>query len=180
MLSVTGFLVDKITHDQNCLKVLLSLTKSKLKPRHEQEINEILGVNADDTIFSNETCISTVLAFNPFIHEEKIYSVLLKAEKEKAIEQSLLEVENVWKTLKFPLCKYKKLSSSSQNAQIYIIDNLEEVFQILDDNLMTIQGVSSSKYLDNFKDKCAYWENFLTVTYECLEVILLKTYIYNL
>ena len=73
--------------------------------RHKNDIKALIG--GESNVFNEDTTIQELMETDLHMHEEDIYSVITRAEKERAIESSLKDVEECWKTIKLPLRKLK-------------------------------------------------------------------------
>jgi len=80
--------------------------------------------------------------------------------------QSVHEVEETWRILKFNVQRYMKGTSERG----YILGTIDEVLQTLDDNAMQLQGILSSRFIGPFLNSVQNWEKALSHISEVLEV----------
>jgi len=80
--------------------------------------------------------------------------------------QSVKEVEETWRKLKFNVQQYTKGTSERG----YILGAIDEVTQTLDDNVMQLQGMLSSRFIGPFLNSVQNWEKSLSHISEVLEV----------
>jgi len=80
--------------------------------------------------------------------------------------QSVKEVEETWRKLKFNVQQYTKGTSDRG----YILGAIDEVTQTLDDNVMQLQGMLSSRFIGPFLNSVQNWEKSLSHISEVLEV----------
>jgi len=80
--------------------------------------------------------------------------------------QSVKEVEETWRVLKFNVQQYTKGTSDRG----YILGTIDEVMQTLDDNAMQLQGILSSRFIGPFLNSVQNWEKALSHISEVLEV----------
>ena len=80
--------------------------------------------------------------------------------------QSVKEVEETWRKLKFNVQQYTKGTSERG----HILGAIDEVSQTLDDNVMQLQGMMSSRFIGPFLNSVQNWEKALSHISEVLEV----------
>jgi dynein heavy chain len=76
------------------------------------------------------------------------------------------EVIDTWDKLKFDVIKYVK----GNQDRGYIIGAVDEVMQTLDDNTMSLQGMSASRFIGPFLNTVQSWEKSLSLISEVIEV----------
>jgi len=76
------------------------------------------------------------------------------------------EVEETWRKLKFNVQQYTKGTSDRG----HILGAIDEVTQTLDDNVMQLQGMLSSRFIGPFLNSVQNWEKALSHISEVLEV----------
>ena len=76
------------------------------------------------------------------------------------------EVEETWRKLKFNVQQYTKGTSERG----HILGAIDEVTQTLDDNVMQLQGMLSSRFIGPFLNSVQNWEKSLSHISEVLEV----------
>lgn len=82
--------------------------------------------------------------------------------------QNLREIEETWQNLRFTLYDYEK----GGKTQCQLLGSVDEIVQILDDNSMTLQSMSSSRFVIPFLPIVQWWEKQLTLIGEVLELWL--------
>jgi len=80
--------------------------------------------------------------------------------------QSVKEVEETWRGLKFNVQQFTKGTSDRG----FILGAIDEVMQTLDDNAMQLQGILSSRFIGPFLNAVQNWEKALSHISEVLEV----------
>ena len=71
-----------------------------------------------------------------------------------------------WDKLKFNVFKYEKGTSDRG----FILGAVDEVMQTLDDNTMSLQGMSASRFIGPFLNTVQTWEKTLSLISEVIEV----------
>lgn len=95
-------------------------------------------------------------------HSEFISELSTNASKELAIEQGIQKIAEAWQTLSLDLEPYKgtfRLRSS------------EDIFQALEDNVMTLSTMKGSKYFTVFEEEILHWERMLGLVSEMIEKV---------
>ena len=76
-----------------------------------------------------------------------------------------------WDKLKFEVYKYVK----GTQDRGYVLGAVDEVMQTLDDNTMSLQGMSASRFIGPFLNTVQTWEKSLSLISEVIEVSRLKS-----
>ena len=76
------------------------------------------------------------------------------------------EVIETWEKLKFDVSKYVK----GTQDRGFILGAVDEVMQTLDDNTMSLQGMSASRFIGPFLNTVQTWEKSLSLISEVIEV----------
>lgn len=71
-----------------------------------------------------------------------------------------------WEKIKFDVSKYVK----GTQDRGYIIGAVDEVMQTLDDNTMSLQGMSASRFIGPFLNTVQTWEKSLSLISEVIEI----------
>lgn len=86
------------------------------------------------------------------------------------------EVIDTWDKLKFEVTKYTK----NNQDRGFIIGSVDEVMQTLDDNTMSLQGMSASRFIGPFLNTVQTWEKSLSLISEVIEVRFLSILILDI
>jgi len=93
---------------------------------------------------------------------EEIAEISLKATKELELEKLFEKVKEDWKTVKFDINPYK------DSKDYYIISSTEEVDEVLEESLVALSTILTSRFADrirkvveNFNKKLSYLEELL-------------------
>ena len=85
---------------------------------------------------------------------EVIQGIVTSASKELQIEKGVKEVIETWEKLKFDVFKYTK----GTQDRGYIIGAVDEIMQTLDDNTMSLQSMSASRFIGPFLNTVQTWD----------------------
>lgn len=96
---------------------------------------------------------------------DEILDLSNAATMEQQIEIGIKNISELWENM--------KVETNLIREKIYRIRTSDEIFQILDDNLVQISAMKSTKFVEPFAKIVDYWEKTLCYTMECLENALL-------
>lgn len=118
------------------LPVLSSLQNASLKERHWEKINATVGRSLDNEHFTVEELIGTeILRWS-----DCLAAISVEASQEAALEQSLLKIIQKWSETEFTLSNYK------ETKDMYILASIEDITTLLEDSLLTMSTIASSRY----------------------------------
>ena len=83
-------------------------------------------------------------------------------------EEELNKIEAEWKTEAFEIVKYKK----GNEDRGYVLKSTEDVKILLEDQLLNLQAVASSRYVSAFLPRVRKWEHDLNRISEVLDLWL--------
>jgi dynein heavy chain, axonemal len=99
---------------------------------------------------------------------EKVDEIVTEALNESQNEEELNKIEAKWKTEAFEIVKYKK----GNEDRGYVLKGTEEVKLLLEDQLLNLQAVASSRYVSAFLPRVRKWEHDLNRISEVLDLWL--------
>ena len=82
------------------------------------------------------------------------------------IEIEIKAIEQTWQSCNLETTMYAK----DGDPRGYILKPAEEIKLMLEDNMLNLQTMSSSRFVGQFADKVRTWEKSLNLVAECLEV----------
>ena len=156
-------LSSKIDNLLETLPLLQHLSNKAMKPRHWDLVAEITGTSFE--IDPNTFKVKHLLEANLLSVSEEVEEVSMAATKEFNIGIKLDEMEEKWADRLFTFVQYKNRN------QLYILQGGEtgEIQEELEDSLMTLGGMASSRYALPFKDTVDLWIHKLGETTEVIE-----------
>lgn len=81
---------------------------------------------------------------------EAVEEITDQARQEAKMEKTLNKLEEMWKDVKFEPIQHK-------NTDIFILKMVEEDFEMLEENQVSVNAMFSSRFLSTFETKCNYW-----------------------
>jgi dynein heavy chain len=165
---------EKIITFKESIPLFNDLKNEALRDRHWKELMELTGQSFDmnPDIFTLEKLFSMNLS----AHGEKIQEIVGGAMKELSIENALKEIETTWRSLKFTVVKYMK----GAEDRGFILGPIDEIITTLDDNAMSLQSMSASRFVAAFISAVHQWEKILSRIGEVSEiwVVVQRKWIY--
>ena len=155
---------EKIMAFKESIPMFSDLKNDALRERHWKKLMDITGQSFD---MNPETfTLEKLFSMNLHSHTEAIGEIVGGAMKELSIENALRDIENNWKNLRFSVLKYSK----GTDDRGYILGAIDEIVTSLDDNAMSLQSMSASKFVTAFLPVVQQWEKILSHIGEVLEV----------
>lgn len=87
------------------------------------------------------------------------------ATMELQIEENIANIRDIWNTMAIVV--------ALSDTGIYQIKNVDDCFQALEENLVQISTIKSTRFVEPFAKEADYWEKTLNYMFECLENALI-------
>ncbi|RKO94122.1 dynein heavy chain and region D6 of dynein motor-domain-containing protein [Blyttiomyces helicus] len=155
---------EKIVTFKDSIPLFSDLKNEALRERHWKRLMEITGKQFD--MNPDTFTLEKLFSMNLHEHSEAIQDIVNGAMKELGIENGIKEVESTWKNLKFTVVKYMK----GTEDRGYILGAIDEITTTLDDNAMSMQSMSASRFVTAFLPAVQQWEKILSYVGEVTEV----------
>jgi dynein heavy chain len=104
----------------------------------------------EDDAFSLEQ----LLALGLHNYVDVVRGIVDKASKELGIESILSKIETTWEGLNFRFKEHEEL-------KCVIMDTVEDIIEVLEDNLVKLQNMSSMRYIEFFIERLTKWQTTL-------------------
>ena len=118
---------------------------------------------------SDETTLADLLSLNLHNFEDEVHNIVDKACKEMGMEKLLHDLQNVWKELNFDYEDHAtgnlfnlKLITSNFNTGYKLMRTSEELIETLEENLVAVQNMMTSKYIAFFLTEVSAWQKTLS------------------
>ncbi|CAD7958105.1 unnamed protein product, partial [Amoebophrya sp. A120] len=141
---------------KNLLPVVLALRNPNLKKRHWEQIQQIFVQNKLDHALDKRMDEQL----------EPLSEISNRATQEAELEQLFAKIKELWLYQKeLPFLPYK------DSKEVYILNDLaEDVIPSLEDSLVQISTILSSRYLyPTLKEEVERWQTDLNILFDCLE-----------
>ena len=163
-MAVTRQLQSKMNEFKNSIPLFVDLKTDALRDRHWKSLMEKTGKEFD--MNPESFTLGALFAMGLHNYEDAIAEIVTAAVKELSIEKGLKEVTDVWDTEKFTIQRYFKGTSDRG----FVLGSVDEVIQILDDNAMTLQSMSASRFIGPFLANVQTWEKSLSLISEVCDI----------
>ena len=156
---------------KGAMPIVVALRNDNLKEHHWKEIKDL--INADFNIADSEFTLQSLIDLNAVQFQEDITSISTQASQEASLRQQLQSLEDTWKKIDFIVKQYK-------DKDALIIDEIDIIFQALDEGLATINMILGSRYVKPLRTEAEAWKKNLFTLNQVVEewVICQKNWIY--
>jgi dynein heavy chain len=149
---------------KNHLPLLKLLANPGLRPRHWEEMSDIVGfvIKQSDTSTLND-----MIAQNLHLYANDIEEVCVNASREASMERTIKQMKADWENVNCEL-KDHKLTGT------YILTSgcVDQVQALLDDQLVKAQSMQSSRYAVPFLPTIKAWVHDLTCVQDVFDALL--------
>lgn len=149
---------DQVAQFKNTLPVVVALRSKALQKRHWDEIYTMIGQELD--LEDEEFTLGKLLAMGVDQYMENIQEVSTRASAESALEEMLTKVKNTFEDLPLKLKQYK---------EAYILGSTEDITVALEDSLVTISTIASSRFVTAIRSEVEVWQKNLLLFQETLD-----------
>ncbi|XP_038570255.1 dynein heavy chain 6, axonemal isoform X1 [Micropterus salmoides] len=134
-------LKDKVEVMKQRIPVLTDLRNPCMKPEHWKILESVVGTSLN----VEELTVAVLEEINIFSYGMETHKVSGQASGEASVENIVAKVENVWKTTEFTLL------SHGDSKDVFILGGTDEIQVLLDDSIINISTVASSRYVAPIK-----------------------------
>lgn len=132
-----------------------------MQPRHWLQIEKVTGISfpkTKGTVFTMQLMID--LGLHHFTAQ--IEDICVSASKEYGLKLALDKMEKEWQEMNFETKEYR-------NTGARILCSIDEVQQLLDDQLVKIMAMKSSRFIKPLLERLTSWETILLNMQEILD-----------
>jgi dynein heavy chain len=115
---------------------------------------------------SKEFSLEKIMELGLDQYADVISGLSAAASKELSIEEGLKSISQAWATLELDIIPYK------EDRGYYKIRSTDSIFELLEDNQVTISSMKASKFFLAFEKEIDYWEKSLFLVVEVIDVLL--------
>ena len=161
-------LSDKLRNELNgfndMITFLESLKKASVQQSHWDKILEGIGREKEFNMKTGK--VSQVLELKLQEHKELLEEVLNQADQEYRNEETLKDMEKIWRELKF------EMSIKKEYEDTPLIRGIEDIREKLDDCVTKLQYISGNKYVHAVRDKVGQWQKYMNTVNDVTEAWL--------
>ncbi|XP_067133160.1 dynein axonemal heavy chain 10-like, partial [Centruroides vittatus] len=157
-------LKQKLDHTKNSIPLYLILKEEAIRDRHWIELMKITCITFD--LSYAKFNLGNLFSLNLLYYEDSIKEIVENAKKELNIEKEVQEIKQLWDQMNFQIKRYFK----GTEDRGHILIGVDKILQVLDDNAISLQMMSSSRFVGPFLSIVQEWENTLSHISEVLEI----------
>nr|CAI5834494.1 unnamed protein product [Callosobruchus analis] len=146
------------------LPLIGDLKNPAMRPRHWTKVKAAVGVDFDEN--SSEFNLDAIYSMEMHKYAEEINEISNAATMELQIEKGLAAIKANWDKMKFEMIAYKE-------RNMFRIKNVDDCFQSLEENMMQLSVMKSTKFVEPFAKDVDRWERTLSYIMETLETALM-------
>eukprot|EP00397_Hematodinium_sp_SG-2012_P000029 GEMP01000029.1.p1 GENE.GEMP01000029.1~~GEMP01000029.1.p1 ORF type:complete len:4546 (+),score=1158.20 GEMP01000029.1:32-13639(+) len=159
-LSTFHKLEELVSDFKASVPLIQSLKHDSIKPQHWKELMSLSGQSFELDL--NKMSLSTVFALELHRFRDEVNEIVVTAQNELKIETELSRVESHWRNQLFEMAPYKA-------DRGHILRPNEELKTTLEDHILTLQTMASSKYAAKLLDGIKKWERNLNTLGEVFD-----------
>eukprot|EP00163_Fabomonas_tropica_P002875 TRINITY_DN1232_c0_g1_i1.p1 TRINITY_DN1232_c0_g1~~TRINITY_DN1232_c0_g1_i1.p1 ORF type:complete len:4516 (+),score=1594.38 TRINITY_DN1232_c0_g1_i1:127-13674(+) len=153
----------KIDQFRRTMPLILDLKNPAMRSRHWDQLMDDIARRFDP--LGPDFTLEKIFEFGLDNYADIIANLSQSASKELAIEDSLKGIAAQWEELELDIVPYK-------NQEHHKLRSTDDLFQALEDNLVTLSTMKASRYFLAFETEIETWENTLSHIAEVIEMIL--------
>ncbi|KAL8020331.1 putative AAA+ ATPase domain, dynein heavy chain region D6 P-loop domain-containing protein [Plasmopara halstedii] len=146
------------------LPLIQSLKNDAVKPRHWEELMVVTQVRFEMNL--KTFTLKQLFAMELHRFSNEIAEIVNSAMQEQKIEQEMNKIQDVWSKAILELVKYKKNGTDRG----WILRAADDLKLMLEDHMLNLQTMASSRFITNFAEQIRKWEKRLGVMNECLDI----------
>jgi dynein heavy chain len=158
-----------------------------MRPQEWEKIRDLLKsdpeISFEKFSYEDDTfTLNSIRKMNIFKKAEEIQDIAIRAAKEKNLLKMLVDVEDFMKSEKSSI----NTDTYKDTKDVFILGNNDELIKLLDDKIVTITNILSSRYVHGIKDKVVeqkqildYYQEFLDELGLCQRMWLYLEPIFN-
>jgi dynein heavy chain len=158
-------LKERINQTKRTIPLLLDLGNPALRDRHWNEVMDLVGKTFSHN--GNSFTLDTIFELGLDQYTETISSISTAATKELSIEVGLNKIAASWEELELDIIPYK------EDKGYHKVRSTETIFELLEDNQVTLSTMKASKFFKSFEATVDQWERSLSLVVEVIEALLL-------
>ena len=158
---ICDILKDKIDQFKRTMPLIQDLKNDALRPRHWDQLQEEIQKPFDPS--SEQFTLEKIIELGFDQHSDAIAEISTAASKELAIENLLKSIAETWEGVELDVAPYKTRGHHRLKAS-------EELFQLLDDNQVSLSTVKGSRFVKPFEREVDRWERTLSLILEVIEM----------
>eukprot|EP00899_Mesostigma_viride_P007437 jgi/Mesvir1/16695/Mv15092-RA.1 len=149
-----------VTEFKETLPVIQALRNPALKPRHWDKIEGIIG---EPGISGEGVTLGKLLELKVMQFKDALQNVSTEATQETTLEELLQKVAHKWQDIDLVIMPYKDYKDT------FILGGIEDVIAALEDSMVTMTTITSSRYVAGIRHEVEKMEKQLKTFSETLD-----------
>ncbi|XP_053711973.1 dynein axonemal heavy chain 6-like isoform X3 [Synchiropus splendidus] len=141
--NVVPILKEKVDAMKQRLPLIIDLRNPCMKQDHWLALETVVGKPLD----KDHASLAALEEINVFAYGQEIQKVSGQASGEASVEGIIAKVEDIWKTTEFTVLCH------GDSKEVFILGGTDEIQVLLDDSIINVATVASSRYVDPIKPK---------------------------
>ncbi|GAB9466924.1 hypothetical protein Gpo141_00004287 [Globisporangium polare] len=157
----------KVDEYRLTMPILTDLRCASFEERHFAELQTLLGFSIRP--FDQDRLTSTALTLGKLVKMQlapfgqHINRIATEATQERMLKEMLDKIVTLWEHMAFEVKPYKDAKDS------YVLVSYENIYASLEESLVSMTAILSSKYLAPIKDIALTWQKRLSIFQETLD-----------
>jgi dynein heavy chain len=161
---VWSTLQERVKQLRRTIPIFHDLKNPAIRERHWQQLMDDVGKVFDPQ--RDDFTLEKVIEMGFDQYADNISTLSGAATKELSIEQGIATIEKQWAEQTLDVVPYK------EDKGCYRVRSTDAVFELLEDNQVTLSAMKSSKYYASFQKEIDHWEKTLSHVVDIIELLL--------
>ncbi|GMF33821.1 unnamed protein product [Phytophthora lilii] len=151
------------------MPILTDLRCPSFEERHYSQLRDLLGFGIRHLGLSRTSTSSPVLTLGELVQMHlspfgaQINRIATEAAQERLLKDMLTKIVGLWERLEFDVKMYKEFK------EYYVLTSIETIYTKLEESLVSMTAVLSSKFLSPIKDLAVMWHKRLLLFQETFD-----------
>jgi dynein heavy chain len=140
------------------MPIILDLGNPAMRPRHWKRVFHLLN-----RPYQEDVALDSLISYGAMDEGDAISDISAVASGEYSLELTLNKIKEGWDECIFIL------KSHREQKDVFIIAQIDEVMQQLEDDMVTLQTMLASRFVLGIKEEVEKWEGYLRLLQEVLD-----------
>jgi dynein heavy chain len=163
-LSVYKAVEEVVVQFKEGIPLIAMLKNDAMKPRHWKKLGEVTKIPFDAN--SKSFTLKSIFDMKLYRFQDDIEDIVNEAVQESKLENAIRGLHEGWKSTRFTVRKYMKGSQ----FRGYVLGAADEIVLELEDNLLLLQSMLSSRFVAIFLEEVKSWEKQLMNISDCIDM----------
>ena len=148
--------------------LIQSLKHPSMRQRHWEALMHATKTKFVTPFENEDLLLRDVAQLDLHQHTEQVDDITDQALKEAKMEESLAKLKETWRDIIFTFEDHE----TSDGGKVQLIKLAEEEYELLENDQLTVQSMSSSRFVNTFYEDIHYWKNSLGNVSEVLSIFV--------